>query len=200
MSAGAYTVMTPAELISEAVSAKPMFFDGGGVTFTGGEATQQAGELTEVLKGLRGNGIDTAIETNGTYRRLGELFCLIDHVMIDFKHPTSERHKQFTGLPNDVIKDNIRLAIAEEKDLLIRIPFIGGVNNDSESIDGFLDFFKSLDTARFRAEILPYHEYGKDKWEKCGLPYVMQQAFVSGEERVNFEKQLKSIGVNVIRT
>lgn len=199
-SVGTYTVMTPSELVSEAISSKPMFFDGGGVTFTGGEATQQPDELEEVLRGLSENGINTAIETNGTYHRLGELLCLIDHLMIDFKHPLSERHKRFTGLPNDAVKDNIRLAIAQGKDLLVRIPFIGGVNNDRESIDGFLDFFKSLDTDRFRVEILPYHEYGKDKWAKCGLTYTMENAFVSEDERTKFEQQLMAIGVAVIRT
>ncbi len=199
-SVGTYTVMTPSELVSEAISSKPMFFDGGGVTFTGGEATQQPDELEEVLRGLSENGINTAIETNGTYHRLGELLCLIDHLMIDFKHPLSNKHKHFTGLPNDAVKDNIRLAIAKEKDLLVRIPFIGGVNNDRESIDGFLDFFKSLDTDRFRVEILPYHEYGKDKWAKCGLTYTMENAFVSREERTNFEQQLKLIGITVIHT
>lgn len=39
---------------------------GGGVSFTGGEATLWADELLCALKGLRAKGIHTCIETNGT--------------------------------------------------------------------------------------------------------------------------------------
>ena len=40
---------TVEELFSEAKRSRMMFFDGGGVTFTGGECTLQHEELTELL-------------------------------------------------------------------------------------------------------------------------------------------------------
>ena len=40
------------DIIAEAVKCKPMYFDGGGVTFTGGEPTLQFDALKEVYKGL----------------------------------------------------------------------------------------------------------------------------------------------------
>ena len=41
------------EVYEEILSCKPMFFDGGGVTFSGGEATMQFEALKELLKSLR---------------------------------------------------------------------------------------------------------------------------------------------------
>ena len=67
------TDYTVEEVVREVVSASPMFFSGGGVTFTGGEATSQPDELRKVLSILKQEGINTAIETNGT--SLSAQFC-----------------------------------------------------------------------------------------------------------------------------
>ncbi len=197
---GERVTMSPQELIAEAVSAKPMFFDGGGVTFTGGEATLQAQELIQVLEGLKEHGIHTAIETNGTYPQLGDLFQLLDYLIMDFKHSCGAKHRQVTGVDNAVIKENIRLAANSGKDLLIRIPLIGGFNNDDESLQGFLGFLGSLDNSHVAVEILKYHEYGKDKWAKCGMDYQMIDAFVSEDNRRRFEKEIQKLGLPIIRT
>ena len=197
---GEYVTASPQEIVEEAVSSKPMFFDGGGVTFTGGEATLQAQELVQVLEGLKERGIHTAIETNGTYARLSDLFGLFDYLIIDFKHPCDAKHHQMTGVHNAVIKENIRLASKSGKDLLIRIPLINGFNNDNESLQGFLEFFGSLDHSHTAVEILKYHEYGKDKWAKCGLDYQMTDAFVSEDDRCRFEKEIQKLGLPIIRT
>ena len=47
---------TVAEIADECVRSKMMFFSGGGVTFTGGEATLQHEELLEALKILKKKG------------------------------------------------------------------------------------------------------------------------------------------------
>ncbi len=199
-SVGEYLTMSPQELIAEAVSAKPMFFDGGGVTFTGGEATLQAKELEQVLEGLKEHGIHTAIETNGTYRQLSDLFLLLDYLIVDLKHPCGAKHRRITGVDNVVVKENIQKAAESGKDLLIRIPLIGGFNNDDESLQGFLEFFKGLDHGHAAVEILKYHEYGKDKWAKCGMDYQMTDAFVSEDNRRRFETEIQKLGLPIIRT
>lgn len=81
------------ELISEALSCKPMLFSGGGVTLTGGEPTLQFDAVSELLRGLTDNGINTALESNGTHRRLPDLFKFVDHLILDFKHPDDACHK-----------------------------------------------------------------------------------------------------------
>ena len=48
-----------------AVSQKPFFGRRGGVTFSGGEPTAQAKDLIPVVKGLKEQGINVCIDTNG---------------------------------------------------------------------------------------------------------------------------------------
>ena len=192
--------MTLEELVEEAVRCKPMFFDGGGVTFTGGEATCQFTALKEALIRLRGMGILTAIETNGTSLRLSELFPLLDELIMDFKHYDSKVHAKFTGSGNEVICENLRAAMQEHPRLLIRIPLIGGFNASLEDIKAFLTFFAAQNTARVRFELLTYHEYGKEKWLRCGKAYTVTDAFVPEETRDLYEKMMREQGLHVERT
>ena len=69
----------PVEALLEEVSRSAlMFFDGGGVTLTGGEVTLQLDEVRQLLHGLHGQGVNTCIETNGISPRLPELFPELD--------------------------------------------------------------------------------------------------------------------------
>ena len=192
--------MTPQEILTEAVSSRPMFFDGGGATFTGGECTLQAIELLQVLKMLKENGIDTCIETNGTSDKLLEISKLLDRVIIDLKHPDSEKLREMTGVGNENTKRNIREIAKSGKDLLLRVPLIGGFNTDAEAVEGFKEFFCEINRPNVRIELLKYHEYGKDKWEKLGWKYTVKNAFVTEEQRCEIEKVFKNSGLNTVRT
>ena len=72
------------EIFDEIMSSKMMFFSGGGVTFTGGEATIQYDELLTLMKKLKQASVHTAIETNGTSKKLQELLLYVDYLIMDF--------------------------------------------------------------------------------------------------------------------
>ena len=84
-------------------------------------------------------------------------------------------------------------------DLLIRIPLIHGVNDQDEALEGFCEFLKQF-SGRARVEVLRYHEYGRDKWEKLGLPYRMEGAFLPAGRAEALEKMLKAEGLEIVRT
>lgn len=188
------------QLVREAVRSKPMFFGGGGVTFTGGEATAQAEALTEALAGLKDNGIDTAIETNGTYKNLPDLLPYIDHLIIDLKHPDGKICREVTGVGCENTKENIKAALLTGKDTLVRIPLINSFNNTADATEGFKEFFSAIKSDTLRVEVLKYHEYGRDKWQKLGLEYKMKDAFVTEDDRRSLEDMLEGIGITVVRT
>lgn len=188
------------QIKEEVIGCRPMFFDGGGVTFTGGEATCQMPALRILLQELKKENIHTAIETNGTAPALPELFSLIDELIMDLKHWKTERHRTVVGMDNRQIMKNIRLAFQQHSNLLVRVPLIGGFNDTLEDIEGFVTFFKEYASPSARFEILLYHEYGKDKWQKCGKIYTMKNAFVSEKTREEMEQLLLQQGLTVIRT
>lgn len=182
------------ELAGEIERSRMMFFDGGGVTFTGGECTLQADELIELLKKLREMNISTAIETNGSSSRLTEIAEYVDYLIVDFKHFDNDAHKKWIGTSNTQVMKNISELIASGRELHLRIPLINGVNDNA---DGFCDFFMGKNTEKIDVEILPYHEFGKDKWT---TEYEITDGFVSAEAVKEFTKKLNQIGIKTITT
>ena len=187
------------KIADEAVSCSPIFFDGGGVTLSGGEPTVQIGAARELLKLLKERGIDTAIESNGTNPQFDTLFPYLDSVIMDFKHYDDEIHKKFTGISNVQIKRNIEKA-AKSCKLLIRTPLINGFNADKKDVDGFIRFYRTIDCENVKFELLKYHEYGKVKWEKLGLKYSVENGAVTDELVKYFEDEYRKNGLKVIRT
>jgi len=191
------TTITAAEIMQEAMGAKPLFFSGGGVTFTGGEPTVQFEALREALAGLRAAGVHTCMESNASHPRLPELFPLIDFLILDCKHYDEALHIKWTGESLAPVLANIRIAAKEREQLLVRIPLVGGVNASPEDARGFAALLPFLAGA-FPVELLRYHEYGKPKWEKAGMEYTMREAEVSPEEAKGFAEILRDAGVEVI--
>ena len=188
------------EIIRQSIAASPMFFDGGGVTFTGGEPTVQFEALKEVLTQLKSAGINTAIETNGTNPRLPELFEFIDFLIMDFKHHNSDKLKEYAGIGNENVIANIKAASEQRKQLLVRIPLINGFNASVEDAQCFADVLSPLMKEGFNLEVLSYHEYGKDKWLQNGMDYTMQNAFVDEVQFTEFCNVLKNNSISLTRT
>ena len=183
------------EIFEECIRSKMMFFSGGGVTFTGGEATLQHSELLELLKLLKQENIHTCIETNGTSCKLSELLEHIDYLIMDFKHYDSDELKKFTGIHNDIIKKNFEKNCESGRQQHIRIPLINGINTDNPS--GFAEYFSKFDTKNTVFEFLAYHEYGKDKWRD---EYKVKNGFVSEDTLQKFSEIFIKNGLKLITT
>ena len=187
-------IMSVDEVVKEVISCKPMFFEGGGVTFTGGECTLYHDELLEVFKQLRAQDISTCIETNGSDPKLDELLPYISYLIVDLKHVDEDKHQEWIGVKNTQTKINIAKILESGRQILIRIPLIKNVNVEPEL---YCEFFKQHNMGNAEIEILPYHEYGKDKWTK---EYQMKDAFVSQEDVDSMENAFKNQGYKVIHT
>lgn len=182
-------------IVKEVLSSKLMFFSGGGVTFTGGEATIQHQELLAVLKELKAHDIHTAIETNGTSKNLDELCDYIDYLIMDFKHYDDEMLQKFTNHRIKEIKDNFEKNCSKGRYQHIRIPLINGINTDNP--EGFAQYFSQFDTTKIVFEFLPYHEYGKGKWE---TEYQVKDGFISQKTLSKFISCFKSYNLKVVTT
>ncbi len=183
------------EIFEECISCKPMFFSGGGITFTGGEATLQHDELLVLLQKLKNAHIHTALETNGTSSNLFELLNFVDYLMMDFKHYDGEILKEFTGVDNKQIKKNYEYNCNCGRQQHIRIPLINGVNTKSPK--KFAEYFSQFNTNNTVFEFLPYHEYGKEKWKGN---YKIENGFITNEVLEQFKKTFAEYGLAVITT
>ncbi len=183
------------EILSECISCKAMFFSGGGVTFTGGEATVQHDQLLLLLKSLKNEKINTAIETNGTSKHLPELLEFIDYLIMDFKHYDDEVLKEYTGVGTCQIKKNYEYTCNAGRQQHIRIPLINGVNTSEPQ--EFAKYFSSYDTSHTVFEFLPYHEYGKEKWNGN---YKIENGFITTDILHQFKKTFEEYGLKIITT
>lgn len=187
------------ELFNEAKSCELMFFDNGGVTLTGGEASLQFDEVVCFFRKLKESGISTCIETNGTSNRLPEILRFTDYFICDLKHWNNNTFQSFCGGNLETVKANIFKAAENKKNPLIRIPLIHTFNSSEKDAEEFSRFFKTLN-GEFRIELLKYHEFGKDKYQKCNREYTFKDGFVSDEEYNLFFETLKNNGLNLIKT
>ena len=190
------------EVVQQICSSRMMFFDGGGVTFTGGEATMQFDALKELLTLLKQEKIHTCIETNGCHIRLPELFALTDCLIMDCKHHDPKIHQAVTGASCALTHQNLRLAIEAGKQPAVRIPLIGGFNASIEDAHRFAELFRTLGLpGHGTLELLRYHEYGKDKYKALNMDYTMTEAAQVLPATVSeFTRIFTDAGITVIKT
>lgn len=187
-------------VLEEAVRSRLLFFDGGGVTLTGGEITMQFDAVKALLKGLKSQGIHTAVETNGTHPRMQELLDEIDYLIMDCKHYDAHQYRELAANGSAVIQ-NLRLALNHGGQVLVRIPLIGSFNAREGDIQGFIQLFKTFQWENAAVELLRYHEYGRDKWLKHWGHYAMTpQAQVSQDDVQLFEQALQAHHIPVKHT
>lgn len=168
--AGAKT-MTVAEVVQRCARDRIYYrHSGGGVTLSGGEPGMQPGFLRSMVIELAAEGLDIALETSGFFdwQKLAETIALIDFLFFDLKHMDTDTHRQLTGRSNGLILDNIRQAGRLGKDMVVRVPLIPGVNDQPENLAATAAFVCEHVPGR-RIELLPYHNWAKQKYQSLGL-------------------------------
>lgn len=147
---------------------------GGGMTLSGGEMLCQSEFSYALLRCAKENGINTAVETTGfsPYETIEKLLPYIDTVLMDIKHTDSKKHKEFTMQPNELILENAVKIANSAKKLIIRVPVIPTFNDTEEEIRAIATFASGLKGVD-EINLLPYHNFGKDKYEGLGREYLM---------------------------
>ncbi len=162
--------MSSEEVLCEVLKDK-MFYDasGGGVTFSGGESMLQIDFLSEALKLCKEKGMHTAVDTAGhlPWEYFEKIMPYTDMFLYDVKCATDDLHKKWTGVSNKLILENLkRLSDSFEGKIIIRIPVIGGVNDNEDEMKKISGILKDI---RYdAAELLPYHKMGEHKYEVLG--------------------------------
>ncbi len=147
---------------------------GGGVTLSGGESLAQPDFAAAILRACKERGINTALESTACagYDKIQKLLPYLDVYLMDIKHINSQKHKEFTTQPNELILENAKRLAADAKKLIIRVPVIPTFNDTEQEIRDIAEFTKSLKTVE-ELHLLPYHRLGEDKYKGLGRTYEM---------------------------
>lgn len=163
------------EILAEVKKDTPFYRrSSGGITISGGEPLMQVDFVANLLKRCGEMGIHTAIETCGFSgpESLRQVLQYVDLALFDLKHMDSRRHKELTGVGNEVILKNAAITAKTGRKTVFRVPIIPGYNDDEENIKGIAAFVSSLDSTG-EVHLIPYHRLGESKYTSLGKEYPL---------------------------
>ncbi|HBF8755761.1 TPA: glycyl-radical enzyme activating protein [Clostridioides difficile] len=177
-----------------------LFESNGGITFSGGEPTLQIDFLRELVDIFYDKGINIAIETCGYFdwNKVNDVFEKIDHIFVDIKSMDDNIHKEYTGVSNKIILDNICRLSKLNKSMVIRVPIIYGVNDSEENIRNTALFVKQ-NVPGGKMELFPYHKFGIDKYKALGLEdYIYEFDEICNNHMLKLKEIVELTGVKII--
>jgi pyruvate formate lyase activating enzyme len=147
---------------------------GGGITLSGGEPLLRADFVSEILEPAKKEGLGTCVETAGnvSWANFERILPFTDLFLFDVKFIDPVLHAEWTGSVNGLIQENLKNLALREREVIVRIPLIPGVN------DG-IEFQRIIDrTAELgmigEVHILPFHQLGSTKYSQLGIEYSMK--------------------------
>jgi pyruvate formate lyase activating enzyme len=170
----------------------------GGITLSGGEATYQPLFSISILKKCQKEGLHTALETCGfvSWSEFDKILDYVDLLLYDIKHMNSKKHKEGTGVANEIILENAKKASKKVSEMIIRFPLIPQFNEDDDNIKKMAYFISNELDNVIQVDILPYHSMGKSKSEIIGKEYKFNHE-IQNETVLNVRKIFESFGLNV---
>ncbi len=174
------------EVLDEVMKDKVFYSNsGGGLTLSGGEPLMQFDFAYEILKKAKRNDIHTCIETCGFAKTedILKLAEFTDIFLYDWKLTNDNLHKEYTGVSNRQILDNLKAIDAVGSKIILRCPIIPNVNDTEEHFLGIAGVANSLENI-LTIEIEPYHSLGNNKHKKLGKTEKIQTFLQPTEQQV----------------
>lgn len=181
------------ELLEE-VKKDEMFYEesGGGVTLSGGEVMTMNMDYVEALvKKLHRAGFSVTVDTCGyaPYENFARILPYVDTFLYDIKAMDAQMHKQYIGVDNGLILENLEKLNNAGARIYIRIPTIKEVNGSKESMQQIVDYLTSRHIHAAQVNLLPYHNTGAGKYDKLQEAY--EGAGLHAPEKEEMEQFVK---------
>jgi pyruvate formate lyase activating enzyme len=137
---------------------------GGGVTVSGGEPMLQFEFVRELFLRCKEKGINTALDTAGNVKQeaFETVLPVTDLFLYDLKVFDNELHAKYTGAGNSQIKNNLIHLLERGVSVEMRIPVIGGVNDNEENMKSTNEMLGQY-IRKIKIKLLPYHSMGIGK-------------------------------------
>lgn len=166
---------------------------GGGVTVSGGEPLAQSDFAAELLKACKEEGYHTCLESTfySKWEEAEKILPYTDMIISDLKHMDTEIHKQWTGVPNGQILENLKRVADENREFILRIPVIPNVNDDRKNVEASADFILNELQGRVRTlQLLSFMRLGEEKYTSLNIPYPMEKTEINRESFTKHVEQM----------
>lgn len=190
--------MTLAQIMDEVRQDKAYYeASGGGVTLSGGEVLCHADFAAELAKACHAEGIRVAIETNLSmpYDRIRPLLEQVDVIMADCKLYDDDLHKQYTGISNRTVLENIRAI--RDIPMIIRTPLIPGVTATEANLRAIAGLLAGKENLVYY-QLLNFNPLGGTKYQSLDAKNDFSAACpYTNEEMAAFGAMLSDIPIRV---
>lgn len=163
----------------------------GGVTLSGGEPLLQQDFVISLFQELKKQNISTCLDTSGMFTitdKIKQIVDLTDIFLLDIKSINDETCKWLTGSSNKLELEFAKYINEKNKRIWIRQVLVPGITDKKEDLLKLKEFLKTINVEKF--EFLPYHDLGKYKWEKLGLPYELEDVRLASNKDVEKAKKI----------
>ena len=169
MSSIDYEVSDLANLLSKNINI--LNFNGGGLTFSGGEPLSQYAPLKELVTLLKGK-THLTLQTCGFAKEehFKDIIDSMDLVLFDMKIMDKEKALKYEGVDNTLILNNLEILKNSNTPFIIRIPLIPTIIDTEENIKEIIRRIKGSKNL-IRVEVLPYNKYAGSKYKMANMKF-----------------------------
>lgn len=175
---------------------------GGGVTISGGEPLLQPDFNIEILKKCKKRGFNTAVETclYAPVKTVLKFLPVTDTFLIDMKIFDSQKHKEITGVNNELIKNNFITLAKKGANVIIRIPLIPiftAYENNIAEIGSFISGFDD----KIPVELINYNPLAANKYKIINKKYPIDKSAKPYDKKVleSYKNILKKSGLKKVQ-
>lgn len=191
-----------ATIINEVKKDIPFYVSsGGGLTLSGGEPMSQFELSLSILKEAKINDIHTCLETSAyaPTKQFSAIENYVDLFLIDYKITDNISHQKYTSLENSLIIKNIDMLYNNGNDIVLRCVIVPGINDNDKHFRSIAELDNKYPNLK-GIEIMPYHEYGKNKYSSLGkTPFTLPNSTISKEKANEWLNQIKNFGGEKIK-
>lgn len=170
----------------------------GGVTLSGGEVLLQPEFTRALAQTCKEKGIGVGVDTCGhvPWSNIEQVLPYVDYFLWDVKAMDPERHRELTGVSNDLILRNARVVAERGIPLYLRLPVIPGCNDSEENFRAACEFVSTLSSA-VEVSLLPLHHLGRARYAKLNRLYPMTDVpLIPDEVMRDIKRLVESYGLN----
>ena len=197
-------MITVEEAMEKLLEDRIFYADDGGITISGGEPLLQSEFCRELLKGMKSENIQCAIDTCGNvpWSAFEAILPYADMFLYDFKCADPEKHCRLTGCRNELILNNLKRLNETGKDIEIRMIMVPEHNMSEQDLHAageFLSSMKNISAVR----LLAYHSLARSKFKAVGhpdtMPYVESPTAEMLEECAEIIRSYSIKAINSLR-
>lgn len=195
--------ITEAELAKQIQSLKGFYKSGnGGVTVSGGEPLLQSNFISPLFDDVHGMGLTTAVDSSGHVvltNSVKSVLSKTDYLLMDVKSLSEGTHKKLTGVNRNLVVPFFEYIRTIDIKVWLRYVYVPGYTDSEKNMLDLVDFINSFNNIE-RLDILPYHNFGKEKWENLGYKYPLSDLVLPNKKNIDaFRNYIKDKTMVIVK-